>query len=244
MCSVTIHRKQPLRGKACPRYTHIITMNRDETLTRGAETPPCIWKNGALIAPTDPTSNGTWIGARKDGIWACLLNGYLSDAACIDTPQSRGAIIPDILSDPQPEQAFLKRDLRRHRAFRLLIGNAQTITEYFWDGQLLSQKTMPDDDWLFITSSSLKQKQVKAYRQAAFETWRDDGATIKANGIPDIHLYQEKNNLEFGILMQRDYAKTKSITQIILQHEQPVQMRYWLADATQNPAHITSWKNK
>lgn len=218
-----------------------VTMNRDETLERPVETSPHLWKSSNILAPLDTKSAGTWIGANQDGMWACLLNGYLTEERAIDKPESRGKLIPDLLNSDMAFQFIDKKDLSRTPSFRLLVGNNIDICEYFWDGKSLSKDSRKLQDIEFFTSSSLEQDKVAIYRRAEFDKWKNNGAKLSANNIPEINLFHEKDNKEYGVLMQRSYSETKSITQITIDKNKPVTMSYWLTSNIQNQPEVSSF---
>lgn len=235
MCSVTI---QQTGSKI------IITMNRDESLQRAPEEPPRIWQEPLILAPIDPASAGTWMGVNEGGAWACLLNGYLTESDnAINTPQSRGSLVPQLLASDNPFDFIEEINLSNTRSFRFLAGKLNDVFEYFWDGENLSKNKLASEAWIFRTSSSLKQDEVSEYRNIAFTNWLDDGAEIAANGIPSIHLYNEPDNKEYGVMMQRDYAETKSITQIVIEKSSPAKMLYWLNQNSEKPPKITAFEN-
>ena len=87
--------------------------------------------------------------------------------------------------------------------------------------------------WNMISSSSWRQKDVKAWREVAFQTWQMEGRTFKDH-IPEFHLLKPKTWESWSPLMERETATTRSITQIEygkIQNDE-VMMRYWSAPHT------------
>jgi len=216
----------------------LVTMTRDEAIDRAPEQPPKLWSAQALLAPVDGAAGGTWIGVNASGQWACLLNGYVALTGNKPAFQTRGGIIPHILSQAKPLAALKALDLSPYDSFRLWLGAANTpVQELFWNGQTPQWQTI-DASQAFVSSSSLDQDKVKAYRQQAFEAWVTGGAALLPNGLPVIHCQSEKGFESYSVNMRRDYACSKSITQILLSNQVP-KMRYWLNPFfEQNPAEI------
>ena len=218
MCTVTAHKTNT---------GWLVTMNRDELRTRPSAYPPKIWENADLLAPVDAEAGGTWIGVRRDGIWACLLNGYMAHTpASPSTPQTRGRLIPAILSNPSPQSALENIDLSQTNSFRLWVGHNDGITEYFWNLETLERKDFSGESWYFASSSSLKQSEVIAHRRQLFENWQQAGAPTAGNSIPLFHIEVTDGNKEWAVNMSRDYSHTKSITQISADGTN-ISMRHW-----------------
>lgn len=230
MCTVTIRKNA--------NYV-FVTMNRDEAITRQPEKPPYLWDDPQIIAPVDGLAAGTWIGVREDGFWGCILNGYLEDKiGFIPDAQTRGNIIPHILSAADPLFALQDMDFTNTNSFRLLLGNDRVFYEYFWDQVRLEDIYGEREiEPYCAVSSSWKQDEVKRYRQKLYQSMTDQD--LSAGDLPSFHAYQIEDMKEWTPLMQRSYAKTKSITQIALPldtHNNKVQLYYWPADKIDQPA--------
>lgn len=212
-------------------------MNRDELRTRSQGEIPTPWQDPPILAPQDPDAGGTWIGVRRDGTWACLLNGYAAPSPEQDltNPQTRGRIVPLVLGAPDALAALQNEDLASTRSFRAWIGNNTGISDVFWDGAELTIKEIEAAPWAFVTSSSLRQAEIKNTRRQAFVAWVEAGAQHSRNGLPLLHTAQGELPTEEAIFMQRDYAHTKSCTQIIIDGAM-IQMQHWLEpDAERMP---------
>lgn len=219
MCTVTAH-----KTKSGWR----VTMNRDEARARADGTPPFSWRTQDLIAPQDPTAGGTWIGVRSDGVWACLLNGYLADGTArhLTAPQTRGRLITGALAAASPDRWLRAAPLDTTHAFRLWVGNDTGLTTYFWDQRRLTVTPAPPADWHFATSSSVTQDRIKAVRQAVFDAFVARGGPLAANGVPTVHLDPAGLPPTEAIRMARPLSHTKSITQIITGKDQ-ISMAHW-----------------
>ncbi|MEM1379556.1 MAG: NRDE family protein [Pseudomonadota bacterium] len=225
MCTLTAHRQGNGRWH--------ITMNRDELRSRADGEAPFLWLSPEILAPRDPVAGGTWIGVHADGTWAAILNSYSDDKRVWRQgveAQSRGRLIPLALASADPVGAIEATDLSATMGFRLWIGRADVVAELFWDGQTLRiQRNIEDGPWFFTSSSSLRQPEIVRKRRAVFDAWRRDGAPLSVNGIPSLFTDPHGLGKEEAILMERDYAHTKSCTQISVE-ETAIRMQHW--DAT------------
>lgn len=203
-------------------------MNRDELRTRSAGIPPFLWTNPAILGPQDSAAGGTWIGCRPDGTWAALLNGYLSEQedAPIAAPQTRGRLIPALLASEDPMNLVSTMDLDKTHSFRLWLGTDEGITSFFWDRQTLQVVKLPDEEWSFVTSSSLDQDTITTERRDVFEKWKASGCPSANNGLPSIHIEDGGLPEDRSIMMARSYSHTKSITQMKAISDQ-IMMTHW-----------------
>ena len=219
MCTVSLHQYN--------ECTYLF-MNRDERHDRPAELPPqYLDKEESITAPIDPQSKGTWIGMSHQGYAACLLNGYQSsDATRRDIIQSRGNIIERILSSYAPFDAITSFDASAFASFRLLVCNADRHVLYLWDGKTYQRGDVHAtyDNAFFITSSSLDEPEVILQRQRIFLK-SIPHYEAKPHKIPTLH-YSRQPNAEYAPLMFRDYSRTKSITSVVLCHNQKPTMQY------------------
>lgn len=230
MCTVTALRRQD-------GWT--VTMNRDERRTRSKGEPPSLWTEPRMLAPRDPEGGGTWIGVRSDGAWACLLNGYLGDGSepAVEDPETRGRLIPQVLSASDPLTALREGDLARTLSFRLWVSADDVLRDLYWDGRTLRGTTVDAGNWAMVTSSSLRQEEIRASRRQVFERWRREGAEILPNGLPRLHTERMGLSEEDAIVMARSYSHTKSCTQIEIGVQQ-VEIRYW-SEGFEGPPETT-----
>lgn len=216
MCTLTIHREADRL---------LVTMNRDEQRSRPQEAPPFYWKEQNLFAPQDTKGSGTWAAISDKGIIACLLNGYRSQDQGLDIKISRGDIIPFILNQENPFEAAENIDAKNYASFVLYVISQEIAFEYSWDGKSFNISELDKVDWLFFTSSSYLQSDVKTCRYQDFQNWEQQGALFK-DMLPTIHVSQNHENRAFNTLMSRDDACTKSITQFEVSNNKKT-VRYW-----------------
>ena len=201
-----------------------ITMNRDESRARVPELPPTRWSSG-LVAPRDGSAGGTWIGFMPNGAWACLLNSYEPVILSTHRP-SRGLLVPTILAAEDPGQRLETMDLSNYMPFRIAMGNACNATLYHWDGKTLRRQAIFVLPY-FLSSSSWKAEIVLAERNITFRMWQLAEMPHDRLGRPLLHLWQERDSPETGILMRRIATHTTSMTQIRLGKGQSPGMEYW-----------------
>ncbi len=205
MCTLTILK----RGEKL-----IVTMNRDESRSRAKEIEPKQYNE--LIYPLDTQFNGTWIGAHQsNGNFACLLNYYegTNDTAII----SRGHIIPKILNNEQISNS----DYKPFRLVKYINNELEILT---FNGQNTKLERPAFTDHFFITSSSLDEEKVTAYRKGKFQDWLK--SKNYKDSIPSIHFQQEKGNKEYSILVSRPKTHTKSLTQFVFKRNELIESNY------------------
>ncbi len=225
MCTLTIQRSEK---------NTLITMNRDERSGRKAESPPANWNNFDILAPKDEEGGGTWIGIRFDNHWACLLNHYtVKPSEGIKSLISRGMIIPFLLTQNDPLKAIQEMDLTSFAGFRLVVGYHNNIIHVSWDCKTLTHHSVPQTEWMMVSSSSWEEQDVLAYRQMIYERWLGQGASFSSfqsmQTVPSFHLHQEKGKEAYGVWVKRPATHTTSITQITLPAVGKNRMNYWPA---------------
>lgn len=215
MCTLTIRRHKD---------NILVTMNRDEQRSREAERAPYQWDKTDIFAPQDTRAGGTWAAINKRGQIACLLNGYRAGDGKSPS-KTRGEIIPIILSNDNPFQAAKSMDVKEYASFHLVLIEAHQTSLHSWDGKTYINDILSEQEWHFLTSSSWKQDEVKASRYDAFEEWRMSGAKFEG-ALPDIHGQSIAARPAHSVLMGREDACTKSITQFEITPKRQC-LRYW-----------------
>lgn len=227
MCTVSIHRT----GTSL-----MVTMNRDEMRTRGPEIPP-ERGNGvdALLAPRDSDRGGMWIAVNTSGVVACLLNAYFPGDADKQTGNdplpSRGDIIPPLLrlgALDEVRAAFCHRfDPSPYPSFTLLLCSFEGSIAQTWTGADLQPPQTFDEEWTLLMSSSWMMEAVATWRRGAFAQWRDAGCPMRSH-LPTFHVLHPEGEESVAPLMDREYATTRSITQVeVTRDAEYAIMRYW-----------------
>lgn len=160
--------------------------NRDELRSRALALPPTIRSFGGrrAILPVDPESGGTWVAVSDAGVALTLLNGNpaigKTPAGAPDeapspaaAPVSRGTIIPSLLPCPDAvaaARAAATIDPARHKPFRLVIADRESIFEVVSDGVTVRElRRSPEDLPLVFASSGLGDHLVQGPRREMFE---------------------------------------------------------------------------
>lgn len=228
MCTLTIHRDTS---------EILATMNRDEALTRGPETPPSVnyEDHGAWVAPQDSDRGGTWMGANEDGVVACLLNAYLPGESLLpDTSGrfcSRGEIIPLLLAKGPASYGLTwlleTFDPEVYPSFTLLVTAPEGTTCLSWLRRGKLEVETIDSEWYIRSSSGWDSEEVAGWREEEFERWLESGCET-VQGLLRFHLLQVEGEEDRSPLMRRDWSATRSVTQVSVRPtEGEVEMRYW-----------------
>jgi len=228
MCTVTVCR-EPERL--------LVTMNRDELRTRAPETPPEITDSAdsaAWIGPRDSERSGTWMGLNACGTVACLLNGNVPIAVCMEAmaagAPSRGELVPQALSQGHGDavRAWLRKGLdpTPYPPFMLVVAwRDHALAASWWGHGDLEMAALPAP-WALVTSTHWKIDLVLAKRRKAFEAWCADGRPFH-NELPAYHLVHDTADPTWAPLMDRGFSRTRSITQGEVCKGKPVvTMRY------------------
>jgi uncharacterized protein with NRDE domain len=214
----------------------LLTMNRDELVSREPETVPVIVEEAGIrrLEPHDSRTGGTWVSVNDRGVAAALLNLYRpSDKRLAQQPSSspsRGTIIQRALSNGSTEKVSEwiteKFDPSPYPSFTLLLTSVNNALRFDWDGEgHLSREPLPEKWWL-VSSSSWRTEDVLAWRDARFGDWLTSGCTFNGR-IPAIHLLRESGLDRWSPLMRRSRAATRSITQIEVIDGGQAAMCYW-----------------
>ncbi|MEZ5956233.1 MAG: NRDE family protein [Hyphomonadaceae bacterium] len=222
MCTLTILRES---GRV------LVTMNRDDAASR-EEAPPQRWPDAELAfgAPRDVQAGGTWIGANRHGIIACLLNRY-DDAP--KGKQSRGGIVIEAMRGASIEAsvgAVTSLELTTYSPFTCIVIVKGGAVRLDWDGTRLRRGDFANDEELAMaTSSSWRFDEVKAQREALFQDLMSDRGDI-ANKLATFHSRRVPADDAWAPMMLRPQSLTKSVTQIEL-IPSGAEVRYWTREA-------------
>jgi len=208
-----------------------LVFNRDESRLRGIAKPPVkrTVDNCRIIMPEDPDGNGSWISVNEHGLVLGLLNLYefdLMSEISFDSKRqkeftSRGKLIKDLAMsrDSQAiESALNSIELRHYQPFRLIAVSRESQIQLLWDSNQLSVKILP----AFVTSSSLKSKQVIDYRTELFQ----NSTLNNTESLINFHSKHSERGMDFSVCMHRESSQTVSMSTIKVT-ESEVEFRYW-----------------
>ena len=207
----------------------IITMNRDEAITRLESQPRMHALSNDVYCwyPVDEDSNGTWFGVNNHGLVLSILNFY--QAHNPSAFESRGQLIPHLLKCTNIVaviRALKHLQLAHFSPFTLLIYQHGTLHKCCWNGAYLQQWDECLTTSYFITSSSIDIAAVTAWRSCAFTEHLHNNSVLNSQAMIDFHFMVCQENPSFGVNMTRKGRHTKSISQLVLVPEK-VQVSYY-----------------
>jgi hypothetical protein len=220
MCTVSIVPK----GK----NGFILTSNRDEAPDR-VSLPPEFYKieSTDLLFPKDIIAGGTWIGISDKNRVICLLNGaYEKHIREHKYRLSRGVVVRELLLAGNISDAILAYDLQNVEPFTLVIADWNSelkFYEFVWDGQDKKYIELPLESKIW-SSATLYTNDMKRERKYWFESFKKK-KTMDSNSLLKFHETAGSGNLDYGVVMDRGFVKTTSITQIVKIKTQ-VEMRF------------------
>ena len=208
MCTVTIFYKG--------EEDFVLTSNRDEAPNRISLNPDLYNINDSeLLFPKDKQSDGTWIGASSNNRSICLLNGgFEIHKRELEYRKSRGLVVKEFLLMKNIEDA-LDYDYTNIEPFTIVIvdwGVGLKFCEIVWDGNKAYFKKLPLTNHIW-SSSTLYNKEKKQIRNNWFEDFKTENK-LTSKSLMEFHKTAGKGNDDFGVVMDRGFVKTTSITQI------------------------------
>ena len=209
MCTVTFFPKT--------NTDFILTSNRDEDPNRESAAPDFYTRNSVKgLYPKDLKSGGTWIGVSEQNRLVCLLNGaFEKHKRKPEYPKSRGLIALDFLYTEELDDMIKAYDLHDIEPFTMILVDWNTVlrcVELVWDGseKYISELPLEPRIW---SSSPLYTPKMKSEREQWFKDF-----TIKADwdskSILNFHKTAGEETDDYGVIMDRGFVKTTSITQI------------------------------
>ena len=221
MCTVTLI---PLSNN-----NFILGSNRDEAPNRIALLPQFYnYKNINLLYPKDKQSEGSWIGLSERKRLICLLNGAFKIHKRQEKYRhSRGIVVKDFLVAPKLKNAIEDYNLKDIEPFTLVIVDWEDGLEFFefvWDGEQKHFKQLPLEPRIW-SSSTLYNDAMKIERQEWFNDFISNNE-INSDSMFVFHSSTEKNNKDYGVVMDRGFVKTTSIARVEKENNDVI-MRYY-----------------
>lgn len=215
MCTVTLI---PL-GKS----DFVLTSNRDEAPNRESLDPDFYIENGVnLLYPKDVLAGGTWIGVSEKNRLICLLNGgFTFHKRLKDYRQSRGVVVKDLLIATNYLEVIKTYNLLNIEPFTLVLVDWQDNLSFFeivWDGVSKHIKKLPLDPKIW-SSSTLYSEEMKQSRLDWFDNYKSK-KELNPEYILHFHKSAGKGNKDYGVIMDRHFVKTTSITQVEKHHSE------------------------
>ena len=234
MCTVTLI---PLNNN-----NFVLTSNRDEAPNR-LPIPPDFYSedNVTMLYPKDRLAGGTWIGVSENKRLICLLNGGFGfHERKAEYRQSRGVVVKDLLA-LKSIQDFKAYNFFDIEPFTLVItdwNSKLAFYELVWDGKRahFNQLELNSHIW---SSSTLYSKEKRLKRKKWFAKFEQNNA-LSADSVLLFHKTAGKGNDDFGVIMDRGYVKTTSITQVI-KNDKDILLRY--ESFQENSVSLESFKS-
>ena len=208
MCTVTIFYKG--------NNDFVLTSNRDEAPNRKSIPPKVYDVNSiGMLFPKDELAGGTWIGASEKNRLICLLNGGFAKHHRKDNYQfSRGVIVKDLLASDDVVTKIENYNFTNVEPFTIVIADWNTNLQFFelvWDGETAHFIKLPLKTKIW-SSSTLYSDEMKKERHQWFDDFKADNE-LTSEMVLKFHS-TETENTDFGIVMDRGFVKTTSITQV------------------------------
>ena len=234
MCTVTIFYKG--------NNDFVLTSNRDEAPNRKS-IPPKIYKENStkMLYPKDELAGGTWIGLSEKNRLICLLNGGFVKHSRKDSYQfSRGVIVKNLLASEDVVASIENYNFNNVEPFTIVIADWNTDLRFFelvWDGKESHFNELPLQTKIW-SSSTLYSDEMKAERHQWFDDFKTKNE-LNSKTVLDFHSTVTENK-DFGIVMDRGFVKTTSITQVEKEND-ALSMNYF--DLQQNKHSLVNFKS-
>lgn len=209
MCTVTIVPK----GKT----DFILTSNRDEAPSRVSIAPDFYRIDDTeVLFPMDELSEGTWIGISEKNRIVCVLNGAFEiHERKASYRLSRGVVAKDFMVADDIVDAVSQYNFESIEPFTMVIADWNDGLKFFelvWDETLVHFTELPLEPKIW-SSSTLYNKSMRGERLKWFEAFKTEN-TLNKETIQQFHKTAGAGNLNYGVIMDRGFVKTTSITQI------------------------------
>ena len=207
MCTVTI--------VPTNKNDFILVSNRDEAPNRISLPPENkMYKDTLLMYPEDKESGGTWIGVSEKNRLICLLNGGFNiHKRKPNYRHSRGIVVKDLLVSDAFKKDIEEYNLIDIEPFTLVIADWNESLKFYelvWDGQQKHFKQLPLEPRIW-SSSTLYNAEMRAERQQWFKDYIMD-KNLNDYSMFVFHTSAGKGNVDYGVIMDREFVKTTSIT--------------------------------
>lgn len=205
----------------------VLTSNRDEAIARKTLSPQIYSEAGVkLLYPRDQEAGGTWIGLSEQKRAICLLNGGFEPHERKPVyRKSRGLVVKDLLRSSEFLPAIEQYDFAGIEPFTCVIADYHQKGDFYelvWDGKDKHFKILDNGSYIW-SSSLLYSQEVRKQREERFVRFRSQ-RVLNPENLMDFHASKGSEKDE-GLIIDRGFLKTCSITQILLQGQE-VQMSY------------------
>lgn len=210
MCTVTL---LPLT-----KNDFVLISNRDEAPSRVSKSPDFYNHKGKqLLFPKDIESDGTWIGVSELNRLICLLNGgFEIHERKPEYRQSRGVVVKDLLVCDHLNSAIEDYNFYNIEPFTMVLVdwdiNKMAFYELVWDGHMKHFKSLEKRPHIW-SSSTLYNTKMREERELWFQEFKKENK-LNPETLYNFHQTAGNGNLDYGVIMNRQYVKTTSITRV------------------------------
>ena len=209
MCTVTFVPKN--------NNDFILTSNRDEAPNRISTEPDIYTVNGVkLLFPKDEMSGGTWIGVSEKNRLICILNGGFDLHVRKESyRESRGVVAKNFLTTDGFRELVETYNFNDIEPFTMVIVDwnvALKLHELVWDGSNRHFKELPLEPKIW-SSATLFSKFMKNERVKWFDEFKFNNE-LNTDSLLKFHKTAGAGNEDYGVIMNRGFVKTTSITQV------------------------------
>ncbi|GAA3623801.1 NRDE family protein [Flavivirga jejuensis] len=220
MCTVTIIPKA--------NNGFVLTSNRDEAPDRISIAPDFYMINDVkTLFPKDQMAGGTWIGLSEKNRVVCVLNGgFTLHERKLSYRKSRGVVAKDFMVTDDIEITIDAYNLQEIEPFTMVIVDWNATLKFYelvWDGENKHFKQLAHEPKIW-SSSTLYSKEMKSERLNWFESFKKEHELDAVSALK-FHKTAGKDNDDYGVVMNRGFVKTTSVTQIIKTSDS-VKMQY------------------
>lgn len=170
-----------------------------------------------MVFPKDAEAGGTWLGISEQKRVICLLNGgFEKHLRQLPYNKSRGVVVKELLAAPNFIEASEKINLSEVEPFTIIASDWQKelfFAEFVWDGSRKHYKELALKPHIW-SSSPLYSPAMKQLREDWFAGLQEE-QELTPEALLGFHFTAGKGDKNSGVIMDRGYVKTKSISQII-----------------------------
>src|SRR5690606_13462897 len=131
--------------------------------------------------------------------------------------KSRGVVVKELLAAPNFAEASEEIDLSEVEPFTIIAADWQKqlfFAEFVWDGSKKHHKKLPLKPHIW-SSSPLYSAEMKNLREQWFQELQKD-IGLSPEALLKFHFSAGKGDVNTGVIMDRGFVKTKSISQIVI----------------------------
>ena len=216
MCTVTL---TSLNTAKC----FVLSSNRDEASNRETLAPKSYYEEGVkMMFPKDVSAGGTWLGISEKRRVICLLNGgFKNHVRKPPYRMSRGVVVKKFLAEDNFSEALKNFNFFGIEPFTMIVaewGRKISFSEVVWDGDQLHLKALSPEKPHIWSSSPLYTSEAKTLREEWFLKLQQENELSPEN-LLNFHSSAGKGDRNIGVIMDRGFVKTRSISQVIVSEE-------------------------